>query len=468
MSARILIIDDEDLFRENLARLLRDEGHECETAPDGAAGLDRFESFAPDVVLCDIAMPGVDGIGVLDRIMENNPESFVVMVTAYGTLETAVEAFRKGASDYIMKPLVLEDVLQKINRLMKYKRLAQEVTFLRRQVSQDLDSFPMVGQSEPMHKVTSLIEDVAPTRSTVLITGESGTGKELVARAIHRMSHVSEGHADDGVSAFPFVPINCAGIPAELLESELFGHVRGAFTGATRDRAGHFELAGEGTILLDEIAEMPLALQSKLLRVLQEKEFVRVGGMKTIPLKARIVASTNRDLRERVKANEFREDLFFRIAVFEIPLPPLRERWNDIPLLVESFIESLNDELKRRCMGVDDKAMARLLSHAWPGNVRELRNVVERAMILCKGDWISLAELPGEFQEMVASPKFSDELREAMRVYEAEHIRRVLHSTGWNKEKAARRLGIHPSTLYRKMEDQDILGLEESPPSRST
>ncbi|MCF6285680.1 MAG: sigma-54 dependent transcriptional regulator, partial [Candidatus Hydrogenedentes bacterium] len=347
MLARILIIDDENLFRENLADLLREEGHDCQTASSGSEGLACFGAFSPDVVLCDISMPDMDGIDVLEKIMQGSPESFVIMITAYGALDTAVEAFRKGASDYISKPLLLEDVLHKIAQLMKYKELAREVRFLRRQVSQDLEDFPLVGQSEAMHRLFLLIRSVGPTRSTVLITGESGTGKELVAKAIHGMN------GEEGAPNLPFVAINCAGIPEELLESELFGHIRGAFTGAINDRVGHFELAGEGTIFLDEIGDMPLALQSKLLRVLEEKEFVPIGGAQTVPLKARIIAATNQDLRKLVKEKEFREDLFFRIAVFEVPLPPLRERWHDIPLLVEHFVKRLNTELKRKCLGVD-------------------------------------------------------------------------------------------------------------------
>lgn len=466
MKARVLIIDDEDLFRESLAGLLREEGYECHTASAGDVGLALFETVSPDVVLCDITMPGKGGIEVLDAILKIRPESLVVMITAYGTLQSAVEAFRKGASDYITKPLVIEDVLQKIGRLVKYKNMAQEVRFLRREISQDLKNLTLVGQSEEMQRVLDLVARVAPTRSTVLITGESGTGKELVARAIHEMSASEQGTLDAAESELPFVAINCAGIPGELLESELFGHVRGAFTGAIAERVGHFELAQGGTLLLDEVAELPLPLQSKLLRVLDEKTFVRVGGTAVIPLRARIITATNKDLRARAHAGEFRGDLFFRIAVFEIALPALRDRWHDIPLLVDYFVKKLNKELKRNCLGVAEEAMQKLRSHPWPGNVRELRNVLERAMILSSSDRIIVADLPGELRDMDPSPKYSDDLREALHGYEAGHIRRVLFASGWNKEEAARRLGVNPSTLYRKMAGLGI-AQEEGPPMGS-
>lgn len=457
MTTKVLIIDDEELFREDLANLLRRRGYECTTANDANEGLESADALEPDVILCDVVLPGKDGIETLDELSRNHPESFVIMITAFGSLQTAVEAFRRGAADYIMKPLVVEDVVHKIERLISYKVLTREVRFLRRELSRDALDRAVVGQSDAMSQVFDLVGKVAPTRSTVLITGESGTGKELVARAIHQMSQADQEGPEDSVGELPFVPINCSGIPADLLESELFGHVRGAFTGAVKDRVGHFELAGEGTLLLDEVAELPLALQSKLLRVLEEKEFVRVGGSKPIPFTARVIAATNRNLKEFSKSGQFREDLLFRLAVFEIPLPPLRERASDIPLLVEYFIERFNKELKRRCLGVESEAMRKLLSHTWPGNVRELRNVIERAMILTTEVYITLSELPAEFRDIVPSATLFDNLREAMRVYEAEHIERLLDACAWNKEEAARRLGINPSTLYRKMANLEHL-----------
>jgi len=447
MTAKILIIDDEDLFREDLATIFREEGHECKTASDGEKGLSIVADFNPDIVFCDVVMPGKNGVEVLDEIMSIDPGKRVVMITAYGTLETAVEAFRKGASDYIMKPLLIEDVFQKINRLIDQERLRRELTFLRRELSCDINSLSMVGQSGAMKNILDLIEKVSTTRSTVLITGESGTGKELVARAIHQTS--------DSVDN-PFVAVNCAGIPEHLLESELFGHAKGSFTGATSNKEGFCQIAGDGTLFLDEIGEMDMSLQAKLLRVLEQNEFVRVGETKLIPLTARVITSTNRNIRNFIDTGGFRKDLFFRIAVFEIRLPALRERRSDIPLLVEHFIKKFNSELKRSCLGVTNDVIRKFISYSWPGNVRELRNVIERAMIVMSEESISLSDLPREIAGGSDSMEDSDELRAAVRVYEREHIKSVIEASGGNKEEAARRLGINSSTLYRKMADLDV------------
>jgi two-component system response regulator PilR (NtrC family) len=453
MTAKILIIDDENLFREDLAELLCRRGYDCKTAVDGKMGFEVAEEFVPDVILCDIVMPGQKGIELLSKILQICPESFVIMITAYGTIETAIEAFHKGASDYIMKPLILEDVLQKIERLLKYKRLSHEIRFLRQQLHREMEGPLLVGQSEQMQKVRELIRKVSTTTSTVLITGASGTGKELVARSIHSNSSAAEG---------PFIAINCAGIPEHLLESELFGHTKGAFTGADHDREGFFELAGKGTILLDEIAEMPLALQSKLLRVVEERKFIRVGGKNSIEVKARITASTNKNLERLVESEQFRQDLYFRLAVFEINVPSLKERRDDIAALCEHLIKKLNKELKRNCLGLDNDSIRMLLSYSWPGNIRELRNVIERAMILSTGEFITLAELPPQITNSVEFPEYCDDLRSALSAYEKEHIRRILQATGGNKEKSARRLGINPSTLYRKMADLGMISESSS------
>ncbi len=452
MSARVLVIDDEDVFREDLALLLRQKGYDCQTACDGEEGLAALDRFDPDVILCDLVMPGADGIEILGGISQLSPQTPVIMITAHGRLETAVAAFRQGAADYITKPLLIQDVLQKIKRLVEYRHLSREVQLLRREVSQGDHHLPLVGESEPMQVIGKLIEKVAATRSTVLLRGESGTGKEVVARSIRTLSDSPE---------LPFVAINCAGIPEQLLESELFGHVRGAFTSAVVNKEGFFELAGEGTIFLDEISEMSVNLQSKLLRVLEEREFYRVGGSKPIPLKSRLIVSTNRNLRELVEEGHFREDLYFRIAVFEIVLPPLSERRSDIPLLADHFIKKFNAEMKRQCLGVDNEVIRRLMVYSWPGNVRELRNVIEHAMILSLGRYIILEDLPPEIQNSFESSEYSDDLRQAVRAYEKEHIHRALLACGHNKEKTARRLGINPSTLYRKMIDLG-LGQEKS------
>lgn len=456
MATKVLIIDDEDVFREDLAILLRRRDIQCLTASNGEQGLDILNSFEPDVILCDIIMPGRGGIELLDDFSRCSPKTSVIMITAFGSLQTAINAFRKGAADYVMKPLVIEDVVQKIDRLINYKRLSQEVKFLRRELSQDLASLSVVDRSQAMKDVLDLVGMVAPTRSTVLITGESGTGKELVARAIHSMSIQHGNSPKDSQHEPRFVAVNCAGIPTELLESELFGHVKGAFTGAVQNRVGYFELAQDGTILLDEVAEMPIALQSKLLRVLEEKEFVRLGDTTPIALLARIVAATNKNLRDLVEKGEFREDLFFRLAVFEIVIPPLRRRASDIPPLTEYFIKKFNQEMKRQIKGTDSEAMRHLLAHLWPGNIRELRNVIERAMILNRGEYITVEDLPHELQDSALATSSTGDLREAMRSYEAAHILHVLNATGWNREETARRLGVNPSTLYRKMTDLSL------------
>ncbi|RMI08678.1 MAG: sigma-54-dependent Fis family transcriptional regulator [Calditrichaeota bacterium] len=452
---RILIIDDEDLFREDLATVLQEAGYECSTAATAEEGVEVATRQLPEVILCDIVMPGKSGIDILEELLSINPECAIIIMTAFGTLDTAIEAFRKGALDYLLKPLVIEDLLNKLKRIREHRQLRQEIQYLRRHVTEDARSLSLVGKSRPMQEVLELVKKVAPTQSTVLITGESGTGKEVVARAIHEFSEQRDR---------PFVAINCAGLQETLLESELFGHVKGAFTGAVRDKEGLFEVAGKGTVLLDEISEMPLALQSKLLRVLEQREFFRVGGTRPIPMQARIIAATNKDLKALVEAEAFREDLYFRIAVFEIPLPPLRERRSDIPLLVDYFVRKFNEEMKRQYRGASAEAIQAMMAYDWPGNIRELRNVVERAMILCNGEYITPEGLPQQITGLspIASPAHN--LKEAVHAFERTFIVQVLQSCGWNKEEAARRLQINPSTLYRKMTE---LGIED-PTSRKT
>ncbi|RMG67369.1 MAG: sigma-54-dependent Fis family transcriptional regulator [Calditrichaeota bacterium] len=445
-TGKILIIDDEELFREDLALLLKKRGFSCFTAPDARQGLSVLSQHAPDVVLLDIVMPGQSGIELLPEIFLRHPRCHVIVMTAFGTLETAIEAFRRGATDYIMKPIVLEDVLQKIHRILELQQLRREVEFLRRQVHALQPVHLLIGQSPAIERVRHLIAKVAPTRSTVLISGESGTGKELVARSIHQQSQNREA---------PFVALNCSGIPDNLLESELFGYQKGAFTGANRDKEGFFELAGEGTLFLDEIGELPLALQSKLLRALETREVYRVGGTQPYRFKARIVAATNKNLKTLVEQGQFREDLYYRIAVFEIHMPPLRERPEDIPLLANHFLKHLNREMKRTIQGIDAEALQVMMQYPWPGNVRELRNVLERAMILADGPFITTGTLPEEFLHQ-ASPPASENLKEVMRAFERAHILRILQACGGNKEQAARRLGINPSTLYRKLADLNI------------
>lgn len=457
MPTRILIIDDEDLFREDLALVLTRKGFDCQTAETAEIGLEKAAAFNPEIVLSDIVMPGKSGIEIIDDLLRINPECVIIVMTAFGTLDTAIDAFRKGAVDYLLKPLVMEDVFNKVERVVERQQLLLEVRSLRRSIGLDLESLSLVGQSPAFQSVLNLITKVAPQKSTVLISGESGTGKEVVARAIHESSEQKNA---------PFLAINCSGFQENLLESELFGHVKGAFTGAVKDKSGFFEAAGEGTLFLDEISEMPLALQSKLLRALEQKEFYRVGGTKLLPIRARVIAATNKSLKEMVQSGDFREDLYYRIAVFEIPLPPLRERKTDISLLADYFIQRYNREMKAHYIGVTPEVLSALLQYSWPGNIRELRNVIERAMILCDGHLITPEGLPPQIT--AAGPETEGDprnLKNAVHAFERSFISRILRECGGNKEQAAREMGINPSTLYRKMADLGISADGPSPKS---
>ncbi len=442
MAVKILIIDDEELFREDLATILSRKGYDCKTAANAEEGLKLVTEFLPEIILSDIVMPDKNGIDLLNDILQVHPEASVIMMTAFGTLDTAINAFRKGAVDYILKPLVIEDVLNKISRLSEQKKLIREIKYLRRETSEDIKSITIVSKSDLMKQIIDLIKKVAPKKSTVLISGESGTGKELVAKAIHEYSEKKDE---------PFIAINCSGFQESLLESELFGHVKGAFTGAVKDKEGFFETAGDGTIFLDEISETPISLQSKLLRVLEQREFYRVGGTKIYPMNARIIAATNQDLKSHVEKESFRVDLFYRIAVFEIDLPPLRERTADIPLLAEYFIRKFNDEMKTKYRGVSPEVMQIFLSYNWPGNIRELRNVIERAMILSDGNIILPQSLPTQMKSIIPVDLKSKDLKGAVQSFEGTFIKQVLVECKWNKEETARQLNINPSTLYRKM-----------------
>ncbi|MFQ5528269.1 MAG: sigma 54-interacting transcriptional regulator, partial [Thermoanaerobaculia bacterium] len=392
-------------------------------------------------------MPGVGGLELVDRLCAMSPDSAVIVVTAFGSLDTAVEAFRKGAVDYLLKPVVPDDLFGKLRRIQRMRKLENELRFLRRQVSTADAGAEIIGSSPAMQKVKTLIGKVASAPSPVLILGETGTGKELVARSIHRIRHGEDA---------PLVAINCAALPRELIESELFGHVKGAFTGATADKPGLFEVASGGTLFLDEISEMPLDLQPKLLRAIEERAISRIGATKVVETPVRILAATNRDLKSEVDKGTFRQDLYFRIRVVEIRLPPLEERRDDIPLLVEHLVAKLRVRLQRKVRGVDADAMRLLMAADWPGNVRELENTLERAMLLAEGDILTVEDLPSEMSAAPAFAPQSDDLRAGVRAYEAHHIMRVLAETGGRREEAARRMGIDPSTLYRRLKDLDI------------
>lgn len=446
----ILIAEDEDGVRESLAEVLREEGYNVTAVGDGSEAIGTLGDHEFDIVLSDLRMPGADGLEVLRRVRELSPQTLVLIMTAHATVETAVEALRRGAQDYLLKPVIFEEVLHKIENLLEFRQLAWENQFLRSQVESRWGFENLIGESAAMRSVMDRVRRVAPTPTTVLITGESGAGKEVVARAIH---HYSERR--DSI----FLPINCGAIPETLLESQLFGHIRGAFTGAVSNQEGLFQRARGGTIFLDEIGDLPLGLQVKLLRSLETKEILPVGATTPSKVDIRIIAATNRRLEEEVEAGRFRDDLYYRLNVFGIEIPPLRDRRDDIPLLVNRFIRMHNTELRKHFKGADSATLKLFMSLPWKGNVRELDNVIEHSMILGDGEWITIADLPGALRtgdNAVATVSPSDNLREAVRSYERAHIQSILNRSDNDKRVAADRLGISLSSLYRKLEELDI------------
>jgi len=444
----ILVADDEELARRSLRELLQEEGYQVHEAADGTTALQLLDEIDFDLILSDITMPGADGIAVLTKVREAHPRTMVMLMTAYASVDTVVEALRLGAQDYLLKPLLLEDVLNKVRRVLDYKQQAWEIQLLRREVNRHLDFDSLVGRSPAMKELFELIKKVAPTNATVLITGESGVGKEVVARLLHSLS-AQKDHV--------FLPINASAIPETLLESQLFGYVKGAFTGAMGNQEGLFQRARGGTIFLDEMGEMPLTLQPKLLRAIEAKEVMPVGATTPVKTDVRLLVATNRELAKEVEAGRFREDLYYRLNVIELYIPPLRERRDDIPLLVEYLIRRHNHDLKKSYKGVDNATMKILSALPWKGNVRELDNVLERAMILGNGEWITPADLPrGIEPNTVLMASLSDNLKDAMQAYEKSHIERVLKRMDGDKKGAAEALGMSLSSLYRKLEDLTI------------
>jgi DNA-binding NtrC family response regulator len=440
------VVDDEPLIRATLAEYLTGEGYDVTACASGEDALVEAGRRRYDAALCDVQLPGIDGVEVLDRLLKISPETFVLLITAYATVESAVEAFQRGAHDYLMKPILLDEVAGKMRRLLAYRDLYLENQWLRRQLSREHEDERIVGRSVLMKRVFELARKVAPTRSTVLITGESGTGKELVARAIHR-----QGVGD----AKRFLAVNCAAIPHDLLENQLFGHRKGAFTGADRDQPGVFVHAGDGTVFLDEIAELPLATQAKLLRAIDQKEVLPVGAHEPVRVEARVLAATNKDLRAAVEAGRFREDLYYRLDVVSIRLPALRERRDDIPDLVEFLLARHARAMGKRVSGVTHEAMQILLACRWRGNVRELENALQRAVILGEGPLITPADLPPDLAPVEGDPALVDELGEALTRFEKQHIERILRQVP-DKREAAQRLGIGLSSLYRKIAELKI------------
>ncbi len=445
---RVLIVDDEEVLAATIAEFLSSEGFEVAMAHEALGALKVAQEFRPDLALLDVQLPGSDGLSLLDRLLTQNPDVLVLMITAYATVENAVAAFRRGAHDYLMKPVIFEELLAKLDRLIGYRRLLLENQTLRRQLHSQVQVDALVGQSPPMRAVKSLIRKVGPARNNVLITGESGTGKELVARSLHNL-----GDAPDA----PFLAINCAAIPNDLLENQLFGHVRGAFTGADRDRVGLFAAAEKGTVFLDEIGELPLATQAKLLRAIETKEVLPVGANRPVAIGARILAATNKELREEVEAGRFRPDLFYRLNIINIHLPALRDRREDIPELIRFLLERHSRRLKCPTPTVSGEAIRRLVAASWVGNVRELDNALERAIILSDEPTLDVrdfpAELVGPCTDDPATPDDADNLRVALERFERAHIRRVLERYQGDKRETARRLGVGLSSLYRRLED---------------
>ena len=446
MQGNILVAEDELLPRKNICRVLEEEGYQIHEAADGNAAIEAVDKNDLDLILLDLKMPGADGMAVLKHVRQASPQTLVLIMTAYATVETSVEALRLGAQDYILKPIVLDGVVKKVRNLMENKRLAWEIQTLRRQLTRDFESTELIGNSLTTKEILEVIQKVAPTNSTVLISGESGVGKEVVARTIHKQSMRSDK---------TFLAVNCSAIPETLLESQLFGHVKGAFTGASNYQEGLFQRANGGTIFLDEIGEMPLILQPKILRAIEKRAVTPIGAAKPLPVDVRIIAATNRTLKQEVDEGKFRGDLYYRLNVIHLDVPPLRERREDIPLLVEHFIRRQNSELKKNYQGVESSALKVLMSLPWKGNIRDLNNVLERAMILGNGDWITVKDLPRwEVPEVDADHAVGHghDLRRTVRAFEKSHIENVLKETDGDRTQTAELLGLSRSSLYRKLE----------------
>ena len=460
--ARILIVDDEPDLRLGLVETLQEEGYEVDAAGDGWAALEKVRSALFDLALVDLRMPGPDGMIVLDAIRRTSPETLVVVITGHATVESAVEAMKLGACDYLAKPFKLDQVRHVVRRAVEQKRLVDQNRRLRQEVEGYHRFEQLVGGSPRMQEVFRAVERAAPTSSTVLIYGETGTGKELVARALHRRSKRAEG---------PFIVVSCGAISEPLLESELFGHVRGAFTGAHADREGLFEAAQGGTLFLDEIGDIPPAMQMKLLRVLQEREIQRVGETRIRKVDIRLIAATHKDLKEESRAGRFREDLYYRLNVLALVVPPLRERKEDIPPLVRHFLQKYGQEMGKPVADAAPEALDLLMRYDWPGNVRELQNAIERAVILLDGQVLRPEHLPLEKAEgrrpsldtplrddsgQTAEGRTDGERALTLEEMERQYILQVLRETGFHQSRAAEVLGIGRRTLYRKIREYGI------------
>ncbi|MDP1991585.1 MAG: sigma-54 dependent transcriptional regulator [Syntrophales bacterium] len=445
MNKAILIVDDEESICQTLGGILKDEGHDVVTAASGEEALRVVDEDPPNLVLLDIWLPGIDGIEVLKVIKAGHPQIQVIIMSGHGTIETAVKATRLGAFDFIEKPLSLEKVILVVNHALEMIRLEEENLLLKQKVSHE---YELTGQSGPIQDLKEMIGIVAPTNAWILIMGENGTGKELVARSIHRQSRRAQKS---------FIEVNCAAIPEDLIESELFGHEKGAFTGATAMKRGKFDLANEGTIFLDEVADMSLKAQAKVLRILQEKKFERVGGNKLIPTDVRVLAATNKDLEKEMEEGRFRQDLYYRLNVIPLRIPPLRDRKEDIPLLVAQFIKDFALKEGDPEKEVTDEVLAVLMRHNWPGNVRELKNIIERLVIMTQARVISKCDLFPLFEEgKIETVRFepeiaTDSFRAAKQDFERQYIIRKLREFDGNISKTAEAIGLERSNLHKKI-----------------
>jgi DNA-binding NtrC family response regulator len=443
---RILVVDDEKSMCQFLSIMLRKEGYDITTVGTGKKAIEEVSGNRYDVVLTDIKMAGMDGMEVLREIKRMDPTMPVVIMTAYASQKTAIEAVNEGAFHYLIKHAKNDEIKMVVRNALDMKKVRSENVMLKKQLKKTADLRTIIGKSDEMQKIFGLVDKVADTDSTILIYGESGTGKELIARAIHFRSSRANG---------PFVSINCGALPESLLESELFGHVKGSFTGAIRDKEGLFKVAQGGTFFLDEIGETSPTIQVKLLRVLQEREVIPVGGTNPIEVDVRLVAATNADLEKAIKQERFRPDLYYRLNVIPVHLPPLRRRRDDVPLIVQHFLKKYNEDLPEpRQKGINKDAMEILVAYDWPGNVRELENVVERALILEDSDQITPGSLPEKIcqRESMGSTLITDRAQVTLDELEREYLIKVLNDTNWQKKKASQILGINASTLYRKIQ----------------
>ena len=439
---RILVVDDDALVRESLKDWLMEDDYEVGLAGSGEDAIAMAQEKSWDLILLDLKMPGMGGLEALKRLKKMDPKAEILMITAYATIDTAVRAMKEGAFDYLVKPFDPDEIEMQIKKVIERKELVLENILLRQKLAEKLKYDEIIGKSDAMQEVFELISRVAPTDSTVLITGETGTGKELIAQAIH---------GNSPRCYMPFIAMNCGALPDSLLESELFGYEKGAFTGAEHTKRGRFEMADKGTLFLDEIADISLKTQVDLLRVLQQKEFRRLGGEEVIKVDVRILAATNRDIQKAIRENRFREDLYYRLNVISIHIPPLRERKEDIPLLVEAFIRRCCLDMNKDEVKIAPPALKLLLDYDWPGNVRELENVIERALVIGQGKEIATDDLPFSRKEL-GPEKFPKSLK----MMEKMHIERMLEKTDWNISRAARELDIDRQTLYNKIEKYEI------------